>query len=114
MRVLVSSQVDVARVARRVIPQAENRTADVGALLPDGRRLYLRRWDLSAGTFPEVLLVVRACESLLCEGSASSASSAPENILTVLFTQRLGVLLKETSLAATPFLRSMTVSPGIF
>lgn len=29
-------------------------------LLEDGRRLVLKRWDMSAGTFPEVLLVVRA------------------------------------------------------
>ena len=28
--------------------------------LPDGRRVVLKRWDMSAGTFPEVLLVVRA------------------------------------------------------
>jgi hypothetical protein len=34
----------------------------VSHTLPDGRRLILRRWDMSAGTFPEVLLVVRACE----------------------------------------------------
>lgn len=32
-------------------------------LLPDGRRLVLRRWDMSRGTYPEVLLVVRTCES---------------------------------------------------
>ena len=29
-------------------------------LLEDGRQLSLKRWDMSAGVFPEVLLVVRA------------------------------------------------------
>jgi hypothetical protein len=28
-------------------------------VLKDGRKVVLKRWDMSAGTFPEVLLVVR-------------------------------------------------------
>lgn len=42
--------------------QADSGQEQVSVPMDDGRRLMLRRWDMSAGTFPEVLLVVRACE----------------------------------------------------
>lgn len=40
----------------------EHRDGEDRWRLQDGRVVHLASWDLSAGTFPEVLLVVRACE----------------------------------------------------
>lgn len=52
----------------------EKEQMQVSAALDDGRRLFLRRWDMTAGTFPEVLLVVRACkyQAAHCRSSLSS------------------------------------------
>lgn len=43
-----------------VVATLSNTQEEVSDLLLDGRRIVLKRWDMSAGVFPEVLLVVRA------------------------------------------------------
>lgn len=52
----------VDRIPASSLTQAQRDSQEVSIYTFDGRHVFFRRWDMSAGTFPEVLLVVRACK----------------------------------------------------
>lgn len=52
----------IDRIPDSSLTQAQKESQEVSVRTVDGRHVFFRRWDMSAGTFPEVLLVVRACK----------------------------------------------------